>query len=120
MSVWRSRRTFEGSGVGYMTVKFLLMKYENQGATVLIRESDGMQLASVQANQCSIITDGNIREVPVTRLFLDHDYALRYLKEVVAPKMAELPPGTIDEIEFEERDGDSRIVTPMGGIGRPH
>jgi hypothetical protein len=101
-----------------ITVKFLLVTYENHGITSLIRASNGMMLASVQANRCAVLTDADPNLQPQTRLFLDNEHAVRYLKEHVAPSIA----GNGVSVEFETREGDSRILTPgqMGGLGRPH
>lgn len=116
-----------------MTVKFLLVNFENQGVTSLVRESDGMMLASVQANRCAMLQDGDPNLQPEMRLFLDNEHAIRYLKESVAWRVARKDneprdgwaPDRDDPItlEFETREGDSRILTPNqmgGGLGRPH
>lgn len=105
-----------------ITVKFLLVHFENNGVTTLVRASDGMMLASVQANRCAVMTDGDPNLQPKMRLFLDNEHAIRYLKETIAPEMAYASDAATTSIEFETREGDSRIVTPgqMGGLGRPH
>lgn len=102
-----------------MTVKFLLVNFENNGITSLVRASDGMILASVQANRCAMLTDGDPNLPPEMRLFIDNEHAIRYLKESVAARIA----GIDGECEFETREGDSRILTPGqmgGGLGKPH
>ena len=95
-------------------MKFILLYFRNQGITTLVRESDGMFCGSVMANRCGAGEDPNTVEI---RLFLDNECALRYLKEVVAANIAHKLNGGPTPIEFEERDGDSRIVMPgLGGI----
>lgn len=114
-----------------MIAKFLLVSYENHGVTALMRASDGMMLASVQANRSAVLQDCDPNLPPETRLFLDNEHAIRYLKEQVAPRIAIKdakekdplydPETTVISVEFESREGDSRIVSPLsGGIGKPH
>jgi len=113
-----------------MIVKFLLVNFENNGITSLVRESDGMMLASVQANRCAMLQDGDPNLAPEMRLFIDNEHAIRYLKESVARRISHhdaLQDGPVDlaniHVEFETREGDSRILTPGqmgGGLGKAH
>lgn len=88
-------------------MKYILLNYRNQATTVLVRASDGMMVGSCAANRVIYGENPNASDF---RLFIDRDHALRFLKEVVAGAGA----------EFEEREGDSRIVMPDTGIGLPH
>jgi hypothetical protein len=97
------------------SMKFLLIDFNNHAVTALIRERDGMFLGTVMANVC---VGGDDQNALSRRLFIDHDAAIIYLKENVAKRHADAEGFSF--FEFEQKDGDSRIVSPETGSGRPH
>ena len=88
--------------------RFILLRFREQNAVALVRDSDGMILGEATGATC--VWGEDPREAK-QRMFIDHGSAIRYLKEWVAPLYGTNP-------KFEERDGESRIVSPNMPIGR--
>ena len=70
----------------------------------LYRASDGMLQGEVQENVCVFGENPSKRE---SRVFVDHESAVNYLRTVVARLTAETPI-------FDERDLEERIIQPQG------
>ena len=94
-------------------MKFLLIHYRDKQLTLLARADNGMYIGSTNQNMAAF---GEDQATATRRIFIDQECALAWLKEQASNCCLDKQNGpTILLAEFEEREGDSRIVVPNAG-----
>ena len=93
-------------------MKFLIIHYRDQHLTLLARADDGMYVGSVKQNMAAF---GEDQATATRRIFVDEECALMWLKKTAALAYAKEDENGMGVAEFEDREGDSRIVVPNAG-----
>lgn len=84
--------------------KFIMLNFRQNGMTVFVRDRDGMLVGNAVGGNANYGEDpGDL----LHRAFIDNDHAIAFVRERCE---ASCVSGAV--VEFEDREGDNRVIQP--------